>query len=160
MANADRPCGFRPYGPVRKAIKFTSGAAIYTGDAVKLSSDGFIDPAAAQEAILGVALEYASAAGEAVMVSVDPMQLYVVQASGSDFGAAGDVGNTAELLATAGDSTVKLSRHELDSATKATQAQQLIVVGLEPRPDNAWGANADLIVRINEHQLKEGFAGV
>ncbi len=161
MANADRPCGFQPYGNVLKAIKMEAGSAVYPGDAVTLASDGQVDPASAGGAICGIALNYASGAGEPVMVSIDPSQLYVVQADGSEVNAQTFVGNAADIVATGGDSTLKISRQELDSsAAAAGGAQQLIIVGLEPKVDNAWGEFAKLIVKVNETQLEEDFAGV
>lgn len=161
MPNADRPRGFQPYGKVRQAIKMEAGSACYPGDALTLASDGQVDPASAGGAIVGIALNYASGAGEPVNVSVDPMQLYVVQADGSEISSQAAVGLVADITATAGDSTLKQSRQELDSSAANTGgAQQLLIVGLEPRPDNAWGEFADLIVKINENQAEEDFAGV
>lgn len=161
MANADRPCGFKPYGSVLKAVKMEAGSACYPGDAVSLASDGQVDPSSANAAILGVALNYAAAAGDPVMVSIDPSQLYEVQADTSEVNAQTFVGNCADIVATAGDSTLKISRQELDaSAAAAGASQQLLIMGLVPRPDNAWGEFAKLIVKINETQAEEDFAGI
>lgn len=161
MANADRPRGFQPYGSVLKAVKMEAGSACYPGDAVKLASDGQVDPASAGDALLGVALNYASGAGEPITVSIDPSQLYIVQADTGEVSSQAAVGLVADIVATAGDSTLKISRQELDaSAAAAGGAQQLLILGLEPRPDNAWGEFADLIVKINETQAEEDFAGI
>lgn len=160
MANVDRPSGFRVYGPLLQKTPYESGAAIYPGDAVKLSADGQIDPASATDALLGVALEYASAAGVKIMVADHPDQKFIVQASGAEVNAQTDIGNTAELLATAGNSTYRQSRMELDSSGLGTSSQQLLILGVQSRPDNALGTNVDCVVKINEHQLKDSFAGV
>jgi hypothetical protein len=160
MANADRPCGFRPHGKILRANVYESGAAIYPGDAVKLSSDGQIDPAAAGDALLGVALSYASAAGAEVLVADDPSQRFVVQADETQVDAQTDIGNVCDIVATAGNSTYKLSRMELDSSDVNTTSGQLCILGYERRADNALGTNVDAIVKINEHQLKDAFAGV
>jgi hypothetical protein len=139
---------------------FESGAAIYPGDAVKLSDDGQIDPVAAGQAILGIALTYASAAGVEVNVSVDPDQLYVVQADETEVDAQTDIGNVADLVATAGSATYLVSRMELDSSSLNTTSGQLLLVGIDKRKDNAFGAQVDCVVKINERQLTNAFAGI
>lgn len=163
MANPDRPQGLRPFGEVKMAIKKTAGAAVYPGDAVHLEADGLVDPAAAGEDVYGVALEYASASGEEILVSVDPNQLYIAQADGADIDAQTDIGNLCDLLATAGDATYKTSRMEIDSSTIGTgSGGQLVIVGLHPRVGNALGAQADVLVKINENQVfgETDFAGI
>lgn len=164
MANKDQPCGLRPKGTVKEVRAFTSGAAVYPGDAVKLSSDGFIDPVSAGDAILGVALTYASAAGVKVNVSVDPDQLYVIQADDGGTSAIvsdASIGLVADIVATAGDSTYKVSRMELDSSEAAAGgSQQLLFLGIDEREDNAYGASVDCVVKINERQLTNAFAGI
>jgi hypothetical protein len=160
MANKDNPCGFRPKGTVKEVRVFESGAAIYPGDAVRLSDDGKIDPVAAGETILGIALTYASAAGVEVNVSVDPDQLYVVQADETEVDAQTDIGNVADLVATAGSSTYFVSRMELDSSNLNTTSGQLLLLGIDKRKDNAFGAQVDCVVKINERQLTNAFAGI
>ncbi len=161
MANADRPRGFWPVGKLCRVSLYESGAAIYPGDAVKLSSDGQIDPAAAGDALLGVALSYASAAGQEVMVADDPEQLFASQADEGQIDAQTDIGNVADILATGGDSTYLVSRMEVDSSTVTDAGSaQVQIMRIERRADNALGTNVDLIVRINEHQLVNGSSGV
>lgn len=160
MANRDKPCGARPFGRVRSAQIYEAGSAVYPGDFVRLASDGQVDAAAAGATILGVALSYASAAGVKVLVSDHPDQRYVIQADEADVDAQTDIGNNCDHLATAGDSTYKVSRHELDSSTIAASAAGLTILDIEQRPDNALGTNVDVVVRINEHQLVDAFAGV
>lgn len=163
MANPDRPQGLRPHGEVKQAVRMVAGAAVYPGDAVQLQSDGKVDPVAAGGDVLGVALEYASADGASVLVSVDPNQQYIVQADGADVDAQTDIGNLVDLLATAGDSTYKTSRMELDSSTIGTgSGGQLAILGVSGRVGNALGAQVDVLVKINEHQAfgETDFAGV
>lgn len=160
MANTDRPRGFEPKGVPMRANSYVAGAACYPGDAVALQSDGKVDPAAAGDKILGIALSYASADGASVLVSDHPDQLYYVQADETEVDLQTDIGNTFELLATAGNSTYKTSRHELDSSSAGTSTQQLLLVGIEARPNNAFGAQASCVVRINEQQQVDSFAGV
>lgn len=161
MANLDQPKGFRPHGEVKQIAVMESGAAIYPGDFVKLSSDGQIDPVSAGDDILGLALDYASAAGVKVRVSISPDQLYVGQADGSDLDAQTDIGNLCDVLATAANTTYKHSRMEIDSSTVGTgSGGQLVVMGLKDGPGNALGAQAEIVVKVNEHQLSTDFAGV
>jgi hypothetical protein len=163
LANLNNPVGFRPHGPVRRAVPHVSGGAVYPGDCVKMDSTGRVVVSAAAEAIYGVALEYASAAGISILVSCDPEQLYLANAHGSSISAQTNVGNVCDILATAGSSTYKVSRMEIDDSSLATGgAKQLVLVGIETRPDNALGAYVDAIVKINQHQVfgKDSFAGV
>lgn len=168
MANADRPTGFRPYGPLLRVTEYTAGAAIYPGDLVIMSDDGKIDPAATggstfTAAALGVALSYASADGEACAVADHPDQLYVVQADGTDIDDQTDIGLNYDVVGTDPDTTFGVSRMELDSSTGATTAATpLRLIKIDDRPDNALGAQVDCIVRINNHQqsVGTGSAGV
>ena len=166
MANKDRPRGFQPQGTPLRLTKYESGAAIYPGDAVALSDDGQIDPAtSAASPILGVALTYAAAAGEDVMVADHPDQRFVVQADGSDVDAQTDIGNNCLILDTAGDATYRVSRQELDSSTisavsTTSAAYPLRILKIDERPDNALGAQADVVVAVNNHQLGQNRDGI
>lgn len=163
MANPDRPQGFRPYGEVIQKVEMVAGAAIYPGDAVHLEADGLVDPAVAGEDVYGVALSYASASGETVLVSVSPNQVYVCQADGADIDAQTDIGNICDILATAGDSTYKVSRQEIDSSAIGTgSGGQLVILGVSGRVGNALGSNVDVLVKINENQAfgETDFAGI
>ena len=154
MANADRPRGFWPYGPVLRANKLEAGSAIYPGDFVRLEADGKVDPADASEELLGVALNYASGDGQKVLVADSPEQKFIVQADEADVDAQTDIGKNANIVATAGNSTYKVSRHELDSSTLAgTTTLPLKLLGIEPAIDNALGAQVKCVVKINNHQL-------
>jgi len=162
MANKDLPQGFRPYGRVKQVAVMEAGSACYPGDFVSLASDGQVDPTGAGSTILGLCLSYASAAGQKVLVSVDPEQLYVGQADESEIDAQTDIGNNCDIVATGGNTTYKTSRQEIDSSTIGASAAQLTIVGLDRGADNAFGEFAEVIVRINEHQAfgKDAFAGV
>lgn len=162
MANSDRPQGFRPYGRIKQTLEVTAGARCFPGDAVQLQSDGKCDPVAAGATIYGVALNYADADGDKLIISCDPEQLYVIQADETEIDAQTDVGNNCDLVATAGNTTYNQSRMELDSSTVAAAAAQLNIVGVMPTVGNALGEFVDVIVRINEHQNfgADGFAGI
>lgn len=174
MANVDRPRGFRPYGELKHVGIYTAAGTIYPGDLVK--QDGGASSTSMAEnrtrvvvganggALLGCALNYATA-GQKVRVADDPQQLYSAQGDGSDYDNQSDLGTNAGLLATAGDSTYKQSRQEVKTSDVQTTATlELKVLGYVPRQDakNQMGAFAELIVKINNHQLAAhtGTAGV
>ena len=80
----------------------------------------------------------------------DPNQLFIVQCD-ADFVAA-DVGKNADVIGTGGSTTNGISTMELNSATLAnTAALNLKVVGLYNDVNNAFGTNAVVVVKINEH---------
>lgn len=156
MPNSDRPRGFAPYGKLLRATPYEAGSACYPGDLIMAASDGQVDPATAGAAsgVLGVALSYAAAAGDEVIVADHPDQLFVVQADETEVSAQSDIFNCFDHVATAGDTTYKTSRHELDSSdTSAANAATLQLLKIERRPDNALGEFVDCVVRIYEHQL-------
>lgn len=156
MANKDQPSGLVPFGRVISSGSYKAGGTIYPGDAVKIVADGDVEVASASDALLGVALNYA-VSGEEVLVCDDPAQKFIVQADGSDIDAQTDINLNYNLLATAGDSAYKISRHELDSDTGATTATlPLKLLGIVARVDNALGAQVDCVVKINNHQLAGG----
>lgn len=172
MANADTPKGFRPYGELLHVGIYIAGGTIYPGDMVKQAAGDAsttrllteVVVAANGDALLGCALNYATD-GQKVRVSDDPSQLYAAQGDGADYDDQADLGTNAGIVATAGDSTYKVSRQEIDTSdinTTATLA--LKILGVVPRADgkNAFGANVDLICKINNHQLGShtGTAGV
>jgi hypothetical protein len=161
MANKDMPRGFRPVGEVKQVVVMKSGSACYPGDFVTLADDGQVDPSAAAADILGLCLDYASGAGVKVRVSCAPEQLYEGQADEAEINEQTDIGQTVDILGTSGSSTYKTSRQEIDSSSIGA-SQQLVILGLNPTVDNALGAQAKVIVKINQHQAfgTDDFAGV
>ena len=80
----------------------------------------------------------------------DPNQLFLIQCD-AGFVAA-DVGKNADVIGTGGSTTNGISTMELNSATLATTAAlNLKVVGLYNDVNNAFGTNAVVVVKINEH---------
>jgi len=90
------------------------------------------------------------------LVEHHPDALYEVQANGPV--AATDVGSNANLIA--GSRTgYNTSGWMLDTASMTTTATlQVRIVGLARRPDNEFGANAVMLVRINQ-TTETGAAG-
>jgi hypothetical protein len=162
MANKDMPSGFSPKGQVLRSNKYVAGSTVYPGDAVTLDATGRVSAATAGQALCGVSETYA-VAGEDVIVSDHPDQLFAAQGDDASIAAQTDCGLNYDIVATAGDSSFKQSRMEIDASTKATTATLPIkVLGLEPSVGNAFGANARVICKINNHQLGQatGTAGV
>lgn len=156
MANKDIPQGARPYGPILSAKEYVAASAIAPGDFVKMKSDGKIEPAAASNALLGVALGYA-AAGNRVLVADHPDQRFLVQSDSADVDAQDDILLNYNIVATASNTTYKVSRMELDGDSGATTATlPLKLLDINRSPTNALGANVECIVAINNHQLKGG----
>lgn len=175
MANSDLPRGFKPYGRIGHVGIYVANGTIYPGDAVKQDAGAAqtaqgpyfrsaVVAGTAGAALIGVAANYATA-GQVVRVYDDPNQLFLGQCDESEFDSNADLNLNASILATAGNSTYKVSRMEVDSSTLATTATlELKVLGFLPRQDgkNAMGANAEVIFKINNHQLGShtGTAGV
>lgn len=154
MANADRPRGLEPSGDPIRVSKYVADTTLSPGELVKKTAAGKVEAAAAGAAgAIGVCLSYAAADGDTVLVADHPQQKFVVQADGADIDAQTDIGLNYNIVATAEDSTYKISRMELDSDTGATDSNlPLRLVDIDDRPDNALGANVDCIVMINNHQ--------
>ena len=87
----------------------------------------------------------------------DPAQLFLIQADEDVVQA--DIGKNADIIGTGGSTVYGVSTMELDSSTVAnTAALNVKIVGLFNSPDNAFGTNAVVVVKINEHMY--GSAGV
>jgi hypothetical protein len=162
MPNRDMPQGFQPKGRVLRLNAYQAGGTIYPGDAVTLSSAGQVTAASASTALVGVAASYATS-GEDVLVFDDPNQLFEGQADDATIDAQTDINLNYDLLATAGDSTYKASRHEVDASTQATTATlPLKVIAVQKIPGEGLGAQVKCILKINNHQLdgSTGTAGI
>ena len=175
-------------GLVRSYLASGSADDIFIGDFVALESDGFIDAANAAEVdLLGVCVGFqpaqagqtsgvtdhflgatsydlskkyydASVDGEAwILVAVGPDVLYEMQTDGTITYT--DIGNNAEIVATAGSTTKGHSLQEVSSTTITATAQLRIVAPVN-RPDNeVANANSNWVVRINENHYTK-LAGV
>ena len=87
-------------------------------------------------------------------VSDDPYERFEIQADGAT--AAADVGLNADIVYAAGSSPDYVSKVELQTSDQKTGTAQLRILGISKDPDNntAGSANVNLVVLINEHQLK------
>ena len=187
MANKDAAFGLRPIGKVgqnRDAQGLSeydiaaSASAIYFNDPVEILSTGTIGVAAATDALLGSLtgvfftdattskptfanhLNASNTATDIVgFVSDDPYQRFEIQSDGAT--EATDVGQNADIVYAAGASPDFVSKVELDESDHKDATAQLRIIGISKDPDNntAGSANVNLVVIINEHQLK-GTTGV
>lgn len=188
MANVDKAFGLRPIGNLSGTgaqkqygyeIADNQAGAIYQGDLVTVF-DGYIVKfaPATHTAAVGVfnGCNYTDpTTGKptwknyypgsvnitsgviAADVLDDPSQLFMVQASAGMTQA--NIGKNADVVGTTGSTVNGISAMELDSSTIAnTAALNLKIVGLSASPDNAFGTNAVVVVKINEHMY--GSAGV
>jgi hypothetical protein len=87
-------------------------------------------------------------------VSDDPYERFEIQADGAT--AAADVGLNADIVYAAGSSPDYVSKVELQTSDQKTGTAQLRILAISKDPDNntAGSANVNLVVLINEHQLK------
>tara|TARA_R110000764_G_scaffold206796_1_gene292320 strand:- start:95 stop:670 length:576 start_codon:yes stop_codon:yes gene_type:complete len=188
MANVDKAFGLRPLGNLSASgsqkqygyeIADNQSGAIYQGDLVTLK-DGYIlqfDPSS-HTAAVGVfnGCNYIDPTtgkptwsnyypgsvnitqGKIVAdVMDDPSQLFIIQNDGTS--AAANYGKNADIVVGTGNATTGMSANELDTSSIATTAAlNLKVIGLWDVPNNAIGANAVVVVKINEHLY--GSAGV
>ena len=182
MANKDAAFGLKPIGKVgqnRDAQGLSeysiaaSSTAIYQNDPVKMANTGEVEVGAAAEVLLGSLngvfftdattskptyanhLKAANTATDIVgFISDDPYERFEVQSAGTV--AQTNIGNCADISYSAGSSPNYVSKTEI-SGTMAAGAAQLKIMGVSKDPDNneLGSANANVVVTINEHFLKQ-----
>lgn len=179
MANLDRPHGFDPVrylsgvpynGSVRRYKKEAStiiakgDAVVITGTAEATTAIPLVDRAAAGSGtITGVVIaidplttdlsktHLAAADTGYVLVADNPELLFQVQEDGdTDPIAITDVGEGCDIIVADANTTLGLSVMELNSDNAGT-GDQVQIMELAQMADNALGAYAEWIVRINEH---------
>lgn len=163
MANKDIVKGAEPVGPIKRLQVYVAAGAIYPGDFVKKDSAGKVAQAAASDALVGVAMSYASGDGVELVVADDPNQLFMIQADDATIDAQTDIGLNYDIVVAAANTTYRRSGMELDASTQATTATlPLKLVRIDRSVDNALGNNVKCIVQINNHQngSHTGTAGV
>jgi hypothetical protein len=156
MANADIVDGAKPFGRGYQCNTYVAQSAIYAGDFVKKNAAGTVEQAAASDALLGVALNYA-ATGADVLVADHPDQLFMIQADDSTIDAQTDIGLNYDITVASANTTYKRSGMELDASTQATLATlPLKLMKIVAAPNNALGDHTKCVVRINNHQNAGG----
>ena len=179
MANPDKPNGFKLIGKLGSApqnngtteylIASGQSGAIFSGDPVQMLTGGTISVVSTSTTvkILGIfrGCKFVDTDGSIVykahypngqtssdpiiaLVEDNPENLYKVQSSGSL--ALTDVGANVDLDYTAGDTVSGQSKAEVAGSSGAGTAQ-FRIIGKVDEPDNAFGTNVSLVVKINEH---------
>ena len=182
MANKDAAFGLRPIGKVgqnRDAQGLSeysiaaSSAAIYQNDPVIMAATGEIEVGAAGDVLLGALtgvfytdastskptwanhLNASNTATDIVgFVSDDPYERFEIQSAGTV--AQTNIGNCADIVYAAGSAPNYVSGVEI-SGTMAATAAQLKIIGVSKDPENneLGAANANVVVTINEHFMKQ-----
>lgn len=187
MANGDTAFGLKPVRmldgtPFTGSVDVfylpsTVATAAYIGDPVKLAgsadSAGVASVAlcAATDTITGAIVGFTDAASMSLGYGAASTVRYPLVAHGQDVLfeiqedsvggalAADDIGLNADIIVAAGSTYTKKSGVELDTSTKATTATLgLRIRGLAQRPDNAIGANAKVLVSLNDTTESPGTA--
>lgn len=185
MANTNAPLGLRPIrhmtgGSIRAneySIASAYASNIFYGHPVEMTGTGKnIQIAAAANADnIGVfaGCRYVDSSGDqqfsrywpasttateiVALVYDDPDIVFETQC---DTLAEADIGNQMDWNAGTGSTSTGNSGAYADESTKATTGKSLRILGLVPRPDNAYGAYAKAEVVFAEHALKGVVAGV
>lgn len=184
MANLNAPHGLVPLrspGGTIQANEYRVSAtntALFLNDPVVRGADGTVDiaTAGAGNYITGVIIALldsnrvpvctiaaSSGTGCFAIVADDINQEFEAQDDGDTTQLAlVDEGTNVNLILThAGSTSTGLSGAEIDSSTTGAGATgQLRLVRLLPAVDNAIGANARWIVKINYHTMAQGTVGV
>lgn len=182
--NPVRDISGAPYNGAANAYSVASGdgTALLIGDLVKLAGTGqTIGDAVLQDvvraatgdvilgAVVGVVPETrdsliyrAASTQRIVLVADNPNLLFEAQEnSGGTAFTANDIGLNCNFIVAAGSTVTGRSGVELDTSTEATtNTLDLQLVAFQNRPDNAIGANAKWLVRINRHQRANQVAGI
>ena len=182
MANKDAAFGLKAIGKVgqngdnqglSEYSIAASATAIYQWDPVEMLDTGTIGVAAAGDVLLGSLngvfytdastskptwanhLAASNTATDIVgFVADDPYERFEVQSAGTV--AQTNIGNCADIVYAAGSSPNYVSKVEI-SGTMAATAAQLKIIGVSKDPENneLGSANANVVVTINEHFLKQ-----
>ena len=159
----------------------------YTTDATAIYVGGLVKPAGTSDAngvmevtgnvatgadvlgvVVGVEMETrdsllykAASTNRYVYVCTDPNMIYEVQENGT--GAATDAGNVCDLTGfTSGSTSTGRSAIQISSTAKSAGgdgSEDVVMIGLVQRPNNAFGANARWLVKLNNSYWKDSSVG-
>lgn len=127
---------------------------ITTGDVVVGVVVGFDPDVGAGASGRDSTLYRANGTERYVLVADDPSLVFAVQDDASATLTADNIGNLADLTGlTSGSTTTGFSSIEISAITATTVAgdEDVLIIGLERRPDNSIGNNANWLVRLNNH---------
>lgn len=177
MSSTNAPFGMRaaysPSGTIREmagTIATGYNTDIYTGQPVKMGTDGTIQVAAAGEALIGIfaGCQYLPSGAQRPVISpswpantaateivayytMDPYLVYEIQADGSISQA--EVGQQADFTNVANSNGLGYSTCTMDAATHNTGNYQLRIVGIANGINNAPGDAYTVVqVQIANHQ--------
>lgn len=94
----------------------------------------------------------------AIYVDTDPNTIYSVQGDSSTW-AITDVMCNATITATAGDTTTGRSKMVITAPT-ADAAKGVLILDVDPDPDNAIGVYTKFLVKLNLHQFGTAIVGI
>jgi multidrug efflux pump subunit AcrA (membrane-fusion protein) len=98
-----------------------------------------------------------------VYVADDPNAMFVVQDDGASALTATVIGNACDLNnLTSGSTVTGLSSTTISTAAVTASGdgtEDVLIIGLLLRPDNAFGTYAKYVVRLNNHFYVDGVAG-
>lgn len=184
MANVDNPYGFWPTRHIsgapyngqanRYALLAADGTATFVGDLVKIEGTATDDGVPSVEQATAGATNIA---GPVIGFEVDPTNLQLLYRlattlryalvcddpwmlcraqEDSDGGALTitEVGENADIIVAAGNTTTGISAMEIDSSTHTANTANVRIIRLYPVSNNAVGTNAQWEVLINEHCYK------
>jgi len=190
MANKDAPFGFRPVGKVgqnadngglSEHILTASHTVIYQNDLVKMKSDGSVEVAETDVAVVGslngafytdattskpTFSNYAKGSNTATdikgFIYDDPYQRFECQSDNTGASALTDINNCSNITYLAGAAPNYISKSEFMDGDLAAGAATLKHHGFSKDPGNSAyaSANVNIIVSINEHQYGKAVNGV
>jgi hypothetical protein len=187
MANGDLAFGLKPVRmldgtPFTGSVDMfyvpsSNGTALYIGDPVKLAGSAdsagvaSVTHCAATDTITGAVVGFADADSMSLGYGAASTVRYPLVAHGQDIlfeiqedsdGAAlsaAEIGLNAQIIVAAGSSYTRQSGVMLDSSSAAVTATHgLRIRGISQRPDNAIGANAKVLVSLNDTTESPGTA--
>ena len=174
MSNRGNPHGLLPTGRTIEGGEphieiltkdAAQATAIFTGDVVNREADDNIAPGGTPgtTTYTGVSLSFGAALSLSTHVVVtSPGALFVVQVNNDTDGiAAADPGSNVNFEFNPGSPTTLISGHELDeSSINTTASLDAKILRLWDKPDNAYGANGDMVIMFNKHRNVPNVAGV
>ena len=155
MANKDFPRGFSPaytetgVAPPVHRYYSDGSAAIYKGDPVKKDGSGrVLSITATADYHIGVAAHYVAATAGAEILVYDDFYNTVFECQSDDATLADSTQNSNffDITVATGNTATLTSIMELNGDLSADD--NLILVDIVERPDNAWGANVDVYVKF------------
>jgi hypothetical protein len=93
-----------------------------------------------------------------IYVNTDPNAIYSVQGDSTVFTVA-DIGLNATITCTTGSTTTGISKFVITSVS-ADAAKGVLIVGIDPDPQNEVGAYMKFLVKLNLHQFGTAIVGI